>query len=117
LRADRALLFRLATSEGLERAVRMVPGGEAVAWRAASRYVAGRTKQEALKMAAALTARGHGVSVDLFGELVYDASRAARVADDYLALASALPAVPADAWDSNAREGRCRSGVCECDFP
>ncbi len=95
----------------------MVPGGEAVAWRAASRYVAGRTKQEALKMAAALTARGHGVSVDLFGELVYDASRAARVADDYLALASALPAVPADAWDSNAREGRCRSGVCECDFP
>jgi hypothetical protein len=33
---DRAVLFRLATSERLERAVKTVPLGEAAAWRAAS---------------------------------------------------------------------------------
>ena len=38
---DRALLFRLATSERLEPAVKAAPGVEAQAWRAASRYVAG----------------------------------------------------------------------------
>ena len=42
---DRAALFRLATSERLERAVKRVPGGEAAAWRAASRYVAGRSSR------------------------------------------------------------------------
>lgn len=51
---DRAVLFRLATSERLERAVKAVPGGEAFAWRAASRYVAGRSRAEALQTAAGL---------------------------------------------------------------
>jgi hypothetical protein len=31
---DRVVLFRLATSERLERAVKALPGGEAGAWRA-----------------------------------------------------------------------------------
>jgi proline dehydrogenase len=91
-------LFALATSERFERTVKALPGGGPAAWRAASRYVAGRTRDEALAAAAGLLAAGHGVSVDLFGELVTDRATADRVTDDYLALAAALPAPPADAW-------------------
>jgi proline dehydrogenase len=76
---DRAVLFRLVTSQRLERAVKGVPGGEGAAWRAASRYVAGRSRVEALNTASGLLERGHAVSVDLFGELVHDAGTAARV--------------------------------------
>lgn len=94
--ADRALLFRLATSRRFEQTVRTVPGGEARAWRAASRYVAGRSQAEALTTAADLFGQGHGVSLDLFGELVADPAEADRVRDDYLALAAALP--PGDVW-------------------
>jgi proline dehydrogenase len=69
---DRALLLHLATSRRLERCVKGLPGGKAVAWRAASRYVAGRTEPPALQAAEALVAAGHAVSVDLFGERVDD---------------------------------------------
>jgi proline dehydrogenase len=95
---DRAVLFRIATSEQLERVVKAVPGGEAAAWRAASRYVAGRSRAEALNTAASLLDHGHGVSVDLFGELVRDPEAAERVVKDYRELAAALPPPPADAW-------------------
>lgn len=78
--------------------MRAAPGGEAAAWRAASRYVAGRSRAEALNTAASLLDRGLGVSVDLFGELVRDAAAAQRVVDDYRTLAAALPPAPADAW-------------------
>jgi hypothetical protein len=73
---DRAVLFRLATNERLERAAKAVPGGERAAWRAASHYVAGCSQDEALTTAAALLDGGHGVSVDLFGELVADVDAA-----------------------------------------
>jgi proline dehydrogenase len=95
---DRTALFRLATSERLERAVKRSPGGEGAAWRAASRYVAGRSREEALQRAAPLLEQGHGISVDLFGEGVRDPAVAERVAADYVALAGALPPPPADAW-------------------
>ena len=95
---DRDVLFRLATSERLERAVKRAPGGEAAAWRAASRYVAGRSRTDALATVARLLAQGHGVSVDLFGERVRDPAVADRVLEDYVALAGALPPPPADAW-------------------
>jgi proline dehydrogenase len=95
---DRTVLFRLATSERLERAVKRTPGGEAAAWRAASRYVAGRSRDDALATAAELLETGHGVSVDLFGERVGDPAVADRVLDEYLELASALPPPPADVW-------------------
>jgi proline dehydrogenase len=95
---DRAVLFRLATSERLERAVKAVPYAEAAAWRAASRYVAGRSLDPALATTTTLLERGHGVSVDLFGERVGDPGQADRVVEDYLALAGALPEAPADAW-------------------
>jgi len=95
---DRAVLFRLATSERLEWIVKAVPGGDALAWRAAARYVAGRSRDEALSTTADLLAHGHGVSVDLFGELVRDPATAERVTEDYLVLAAALPDPPADVW-------------------
>lgn len=95
---DRAVLFRLATSERVEHAVRALPFGEAAAWRAASRYVAGRTRSQALDAAATLLEQGHGVSVDLFGEGVSDQAVADRVLEDYIELAGALPPPPADVW-------------------
>ncbi len=95
---DRVVLFRLATSERFERAVRTLPRGEAAAWRAASRYVAGRTREEALRCAQDLLARGHGVSLDLFGELVTDPAAADDVVARYEELAAALPPPPADVW-------------------
>ena len=76
---DRRLLFRVATSKRLERAVKRVPGGEAAAWRPASRYVAGRSLQRARSPTVEmLLERGHGVSVDLFGERVGDPAVADR---------------------------------------
>jgi len=95
---DRTALFHLATSERFERAIKMVPGGEAIAWRGASHYVAGRSREEALAAAGLLLEQGHGVSLDLFGERVTDAAIADRVLADYLELAAALPPPPADAW-------------------
>lgn len=92
---DRTLLFRLATNGPFERGVKAVPGGERAAWRAASRYVAGSTRAEALATVDGLLVRGHGVSVDLFGELVADPATADRVVGDYEELVTALPP---DAW-------------------
>lgn len=94
----RHVLFRVATSKRLERAVKRVPGGEAAAWRAASRYVAGRSRSGALATVETLLERGHGVSVDLFGERVSDPAVADEVREDYLALVAALPPPPADVW-------------------
>jgi proline dehydrogenase len=94
----RAVLFRVATSEWLERAVKAVPLGEAAAWRAASRYVAGRSRGQALGTAIALLDRGHAVSVDLFGERLSDPGAADRVVEDYVELAGALPPPVSEAW-------------------
>jgi proline dehydrogenase len=96
MRADRAVLFKLATSDRLEQVVKGLPGGEANAWRAASRYVAGRTRDEALAVATDQLGKGHGVSLDLFGEMSTDPEQAARVVDEYLELAKLLP--DADVW-------------------
>ena len=95
---SRTAMFRLATSERLEHGVKGAPGGEAAAWRAASRYVAGRSRADALDRAASLLVQGHGVSVDLFGEQERDPAVADRVMEQYVALAGALPPPPADAW-------------------
>lgn len=95
---DRTVLFRVATSGRLERAVKTVPFGEAAAWRAASRYVAGRSREQALATAMALVGRGHAVSVDLFGERVSDPGAADRVVENYIELAGALPPPVSEAW-------------------
>jgi proline dehydrogenase len=98
MRFDRAVLFKLATNERLEQLVKSLPGGEENAWRAASRYVAGRTRDEALKVADEQLALGHGISLDLFGEMSTDPADAARVVDEYLELAKLVPEPPADVW-------------------
>jgi len=90
--AARRLLFALATSERFERAVARVPGARARAWRSARRYVAGETGADALRVAAALAAKGLQASLDLFGERVSDRTEAARVTDAYVTLAGRLPA-------------------------
>ncbi len=98
MRLDRAVLFKLATNERLEQAVRAVAVGERAAWQAASRYVAGRSLDEALRTSATLLGSGHGVSVDLFGERVQDPTAADRVVDAYLDLAAGVAPPPADVW-------------------
>ena len=89
--AARRLLFALATNERFERAVARVPGARARAWRSARRYVAGETGADALRVAAALAAKGLQASLDLFGERVSDRTEAARVTDAYVTLAGRLP--------------------------
>jgi proline dehydrogenase len=95
---QRAALFRVATSERLERAVKTLPFGEAAAWRAASRYLAGRSRDQALAAANTLLHRGHAISLDLFGERVTDPAVADQVLADYVDLAGALPPPPSDVW-------------------
>jgi proline dehydrogenase len=96
--ADRAILFRLATSTRLERAARAAPMGERLAWRAASRYVAGTTAAAAARVARKLGERGAGSSIDQYGELVQDTATAGRAATSYLGLADQVNALPADTW-------------------
>jgi proline dehydrogenase len=94
----RSVLFRVATSKRLERAVKRAPGGELAAWRSASRYVASRSLSGAMATVEMLLEQGHSASVDLFGERVSDPAVAEDVLEDYLALVAALPPPPADVW-------------------
>ena len=96
--ATRTILVRLATSPQLERAVRAAPLGERLAWRAASRYVAGTTADAATRAARELHERGVGSSIDLFGESVHDTATADRVTAAYLGLAGHVNALPAEVW-------------------
>ncbi|HLK01193.1 MAG TPA: proline dehydrogenase family protein [Streptosporangiaceae bacterium] len=98
MQIDRDILFRLATSEQLESAVRATAWGERLAWQAASRYVAGTTAADALRTARDLHDRGIGSSIDQFGELVQDTQTAAAVTAGYLELASQVKAMPSDVW-------------------
>ena len=86
----RPILFKLATSERFERAVRGAPGGDRVAYSLASRYVAGATVDDALATARRLAAQGIDASIDFFGENVTDPGEADSVADAYVALAGRL---------------------------
>jgi proline dehydrogenase len=87
-------LFALATSDRFERAVRAVPHGEAIAYRLASRYVAGRTADDAFAAAHRLAGEGVLSSIDFFGERVTDPHEADRVADAYVELAGRLGEAP-----------------------
>ncbi len=92
LGVPRTILFGLATSERFERVVRGAPGGERVAYRLASRYVAGSTAEDALAIARRLAAQGVQSSIDFFGENVTDPVEADRIADAYVALAARIDA-------------------------
>jgi proline dehydrogenase len=95
---DRTVLFHLVTNEYLERAVRAVPRGEALAWQRASRYVAGRTTDDAVRVVERLRERGVAGSIDQFGELVTDMAVADQVARDYRRLAGRLADLPPQTW-------------------
>jgi proline dehydrogenase len=86
----RRSLFALATSDRFERAVRATWRGEMFAYHLASRYVAGRTVDDALATARGLAASGVLSSIDLFGENVTDPDTADHVADAYVELAGRL---------------------------
>jgi proline dehydrogenase len=90
----RHALFKLATSERFERAVRAVPGGVAIAYRLASRYLAGVSARDALATAGELAGRGVRSSIDLFGENVTDPVEADRVTEAYVGLAASLTGAP-----------------------
>ena len=75
-----------------------MPQGERLAWRAASRYVAGTTAEAAFQTARALHDRGVGCSIDQFGELVHDSATAEEVGADYLRLADQVNTLPSDVW-------------------
>jgi proline dehydrogenase len=95
---DREILFRLATSQAFESAVRATPFGEQLARQAAARYVAGPTQMAALEVAREMHARGAGSSLDLFGEQVTDTAVADQVTAGYLELADQVNTMPGDAW-------------------
>jgi proline dehydrogenase len=96
----RGPLFALATSDRFERAVRTAPGGEALAYGLASRYVAGRTVEDAFATARQLAGEGLLGSIDFFGERVTDPHEADRVADAYVSLAARLGDAPAGTYIS-----------------
>jgi proline dehydrogenase len=92
---DRQLLLKLATSQGLEHRVKALPGGEAVAWRAASRYVAG-VHVRVVKGAYVERTGAHP-----FGEPTDIA---------YLQLGGQLAAARAN-WSMATHDGRMREGL------
>ncbi len=94
----RTVLINLATSARLEQVVRTVPRGEQLAWRAASRYVAGSTAEDAFRVSRELHSRGVASSIDLFGESIQDPSVAGSIGADYVQLADQLAAQPEDVW-------------------
>ena len=96
--AIRRPLFALATSDRFERAVRRTRQGEALAYRLASRYVAGRTVEDAFATARRLADRGVLSSIDFFGERVTDPIEADRVTDAYVSLAGRLSEADAGAY-------------------
>jgi proline dehydrogenase len=98
MRVDRAILFRLATSTRFEAAARGLTSGERIAWGAASRYVAGTTAADALRLAGELAGRGVASSIDLFGESVSDRAVAERVTSEYEDLGGRLDELGRDAW-------------------
>lgn len=75
---------------------RMVSGWE-LAWRAASRFVAGDTVDDALRVIAALNARGINATLDHLGENTTNPAEAAQAAEEVLHALRAIDAAGARA--------------------
>jgi proline dehydrogenase len=86
----RRLRFVLATNAPFERVVLATPALRARARRAAARYIAGETLEDALAVAARLRAAGLACSLDLFGEREHDPARIEQALAGYEALAAAI---------------------------
>src|SRR5664279_4736000 len=93
-RVGRKAAYRIATSDGLERAAMATGFTRRLAFRHARRYVAGLDEDAALAVVRRLRATGITASVDLFGEDVEDAAVADAVVERYLGLATMLAAEP-----------------------
>ncbi len=91
----RRVAFALATSDRVEAAALRIPAVRERAYRAARRYVAGTTREDAFALARRLAADGLGASIDLFGENARSPQEAEEAAAEFRALAQALPP---DAW-------------------
>ena len=89
----RQIPYALATNDRLEAAVRRSPRLERLAYRAALRYVAGRTLEEAIAVVHDLHAQGMAVSLDLFGESVTDPAAVQAAVQGYARAAEALGSV------------------------
>jgi proline dehydrogenase len=98
VRLRRRALFRLATFEPFEAAVRRLGLTERVARRLALRYVAGTSQADALRVAAELHAQGLASSVDVLGEAVTDQRAVHAATERYVALAQALRQAPEPVW-------------------
>lgn len=96
-----AALRRLARRQDTKHALLEHPALYGILRRAAARYVAGETREEALAVAARLAARGHRATIDFMGEDVTDAALARAATDEFLALATTLG--PASSGDLASR--------------
>ena len=82
----KSLLLQLANSKKLESFVR----GNRWSARAARRFVAGETIEEAIPAVAALNAQGISASLDLLGESVHSQEQVAETLDTYLRVFQAI---------------------------
>lgn len=92
----RRALYALATNDALESAARSNRVTEELAYRAAIRYVAGRTLDEAIGTVRRLVGEGLRVCLDLFGEGVDDERRLREIVAGYREAAAALHDLPGD---------------------
>jgi proline dehydrogenase len=93
----RKVMYALATNERVESLARAVPLVERQAYRAAKRYVAGATLDEAIDAVRRLHEAGFGVSLDMFGEGASDDATVRRIVDSYRDAAERLASVGVDA--------------------
>ncbi|WP_129664571.1 proline dehydrogenase family protein [Phytoactinopolyspora endophytica] len=95
---SRRAVYGLATNSQIESLVRSNQVTEDLAYRAARRYVAGRTLDEALVTVRRLVGSGLAVSLDLFGEGNDDEVDVGRVAEGYREAAAALADIGGDVY-------------------
>ena len=91
-RIARRAAFRVATSDGVERAALGVRPLRGLAFQHAQRYVAGLDEHAALAVAQSLGREGLSASIDLFGENVEEVGWAEAETERYLALAATVQA-------------------------
>jgi proline dehydrogenase len=96
--SPRAAAYRLATSDRFERLVRAIPWAEQRAYRAARRYVAGTSLEDALATVRGLRDDGLTASLDLFGEGLTDSGAIGQVVDAYLRAAKEVESLGADVY-------------------
>jgi proline dehydrogenase len=94
----RSHLYRLATSDRVERAARAFPAIERRCYTLARRYIAGTSLEDAVAVVKDLREQGMSTSVDLFGEGVTDTTAIQAVVERYLQAASRLSALDCDAY-------------------